>query len=795
MSAPVRARARDLRLLAVAVPAWAAAVVVTSAPEASPALGAALWAATGLVLVCAARWRVVAWLPPAAVALAAASVVATHVALAQPARERALSLPTEGGRALIVEAAVTGKVERGLTGWRFDAVSQAVSIGDDHHALAVPVTVRSSDRPPGLDLGSQVTLTGTAFVADPAERAVWVVDASRLVVRHPPSGPLAVAAEARAGLIAQTRELPQPGAGLIAGLAVGDTAAVGPDLDEDMKTASLSHLTAVSGANCALVVGIAYALAAGLGARRAGRVVAGLCALGGFVVLVSPEPSVVRAAAMAAIAMLALLLGRPGAGASVLGLAVTLCLALDPWLSTTLGFALSAAATSALLLLAAPMSLVLSRFMPQPLALAIAVPLSAQLACTPLLIAIDPRMPLYAVIANMLATPAAPAATVLGLAACLAAPVPVLAAGLAGLAWLPCAWIAATAQTFASMPASSLPWWSGAVGVAAAVVVSAAGIVWLTPVRPAARVTAAGVLALFIGVGAGTAVLDGPIRRIQAPQGWSVAVCDVGQGDALVLRSAGAVALIDTGPEPGALSACLDLFGVSRVDVLVLTHFDLDHRGGADAVLHRTDLLVHGPASSPADDELVARFHAAGAQVRQASAGMTGTLGDARWRVLWPRGRSVGYPPGNDASVVVDVRGGGIPATLLLGDLSESPQRALARELTGRYDVVKVAHHGSADQHHDLYRRSGASLAVVTVGENDYGHPRSEILDLLRSLGLSIVRTDETGAAAVVVREGELHVWRERPPEDDGPGPAAWAASAPPAPGTIRPRSAVAGGG
>jgi competence protein ComEC len=169
-------------------------------------------------------------------------------------------------------------------------------------------------------------------------------------------------------------------------------------------------------------------------------VVAGLAALAGFVVLVTPEPSVVRAATMSAVAMLALLLGRRGSGLALLALAVCVLLAADPWLALSLGFALSVAATGALLVLAPPLARGLGRFLPASLALALAVPLSAQLVCSPLIVLVSPGVAVYGVPANLLAAPAAPVATVLGLAACLAAPVPVLQAGLTALTWLPAAW-------------------------------------------------------------------------------------------------------------------------------------------------------------------------------------------------------------------------------------------------------------------------------------------------------------------------------------------------------------------
>ncbi|WP_366557265.1 ComEC/Rec2 family competence protein [Pseudonocardia sp. SCN 73-27] len=132
-----------------------------------------------------------------------------------------------------------------------------------------------------------------------------------------------------------------------------------------------------------------------------------LLVLVGFVVLVTPEPSVVRAAAMSAIGILALGFGRLTVGIAVLAAAVTALLIADPWLCRSLGFALSTAATAALLVLARPLADGLGRWMPRPLALALAVPTSAQLACGPLIVLIDPHVPLLGVAANLLADPAA----------------------------------------------------------------------------------------------------------------------------------------------------------------------------------------------------------------------------------------------------------------------------------------------------------------------------------------------------------------------------------------------------
>ncbi|MCT9820154.1 ComEC/Rec2 family competence protein [Microbacterium sp. W1N] len=716
----------------------------------------------------APRRRIEHWQGLAALVAVAAAVgvgVALHVAAAAPARDAVAALPVDGGRSLRLEAVVVGKVEPGAVGIRFDAHLEQVAVGSAVQAVSAPIVVRADARVDGLDVGARVALEGTAFRADAGARAVLVVDASTLSVRAPPQGVLAAAAGLRGGLHEVVRGLPEPGAGLVPGLAVGDTAGVSAELDAAMKASSLSHLTAVSGANCALVVGIAFAAAALCGARRWVRVTLALAVLAGFVVLVTPEPSVVRAAVMAAIGMLGLVLGRIGAGVSLLTAAVTGILLLDPWLCTSLGFALSAAATAALLLLAGPLADGLSRWMPGPVALAVAVPLAAQLACGPLLILIAPTVPLQGVLANILAGPAAPAATVLGLAACLLAGVPVLGAGLAGLAWLPAAWIAGTAEVLSGIPA--VPWPDGPLGAALLAVVGGAVAVTVVAVRGRLRAASVVVVCAAAGIIAGAGPGLGLVERATTPGEWTVVACEVGQGDAVLLRSAGRIMLVDTGPDPEPLGACLDRWAVGRIDVLVLTHFDADHRGGIAAVTGRVDLLVHGPTDDAADAALVDELVAGGARAVAVTTGMTGVLGEATWRVLWPRTRA---EPGNDASVVVDVSGGGLPSTLLLGDLSASPQQSILASgaLRGRYDVVKVAHHGSADQSPDLYRATRPGIALVTVGENDYGHPRASILETLATVGAFTARTDRGGDAALWLDGDVLRVWRRRPDEAAG---------------------------
>lgn len=500
-----------------------------------------------------------------------------------------------------------------------------------------------------------------------------------------------------------------------------------------------------------------------LGGGRRLRVVLALCALGAFVVLVTPEPSVVRAAVMAALAMLSILLGRPSAGLAMLSLAVAGLLLADPWLAASPGFALSAAATAALLLLSRPLLRGLGRWMPVPLALALSVPLAAQVVCGPIIALFSEQQSLVAVPANLLAAPAAPLATVIGLLACLSAPAAPLADLLAAVAWLPAAWIDRTATLSATLPGATIDVVAGP--LAAAGVAALSGAVAVVLMRPRARwlrTASSFVLVAALGLGGARMLMTGPLVTLTTPQDWAIALCDVGQGDAMLLRSEGRTALVDTGPDPAALADCLAQTGTNRIDLLVLTHFDADHAGGVPAVLGRVEAVLHGPPGDDADRGLLAELATGGAELHHAAAGASGSLGGARWRVLWPEADSVAFPAGNDASVVTEFSGGGVPRSLLLGDLSAAPQRMLvdSGRVHGRFSIVKVAHHGSRDQDPGLYDAAGAALGLIGVGaDNDYGQPRQETLALLQAAGTRPLRTDLRGLILVGADDAGLQVW------------------------------------
>jgi competence protein ComEC len=710
----------DLRLAVPAVAGWIAAVVLVGLTD------FALWAGVGCWALAIALWRTRFALSLVVVGLLA-SVIAVHAAARQPAA--------------LVEAAQSGRhVEQLFTATEAPVGDRVTGTLDG----GVPVLLFGEVGV--LRIGGSASVEGTVKAADAGEDVAFLLFASVVEPRGHPPWFLDWANGLREKFADAAAALPGDGARLLPGLAIGDTSAVTPELDAAMKHSSLSHLTAVSGANCAIVVGLIVVAGRLAGLSRTARTVAAAVVLLAFVVLVTPEPSVLRAAVMALIVLAALASGRPVRGVPVLALAIIVLLAADPWLARDYGFILSVLATGGLLLLANPLATILERWLPRSLALVISVPLAAQLCCQPVLILLEPSIPTWGVVANVLAEPAAPVATVVGLAACVVLPVwPWLGEVLTAVAWLPAAWIAAVATFFAGLPFGSIPWSGGALGLALLTALALAAI-WIPRVRPVLAMA----IVVAIGVTAGGrlgAVLD-------RPADWQVAMCDVGQGDATLVRSDGRVALIDTGPAPALLSDCLADLGITRIDLLVLSHFDLDHVGGTAAVQGMVDAALVGPGG----DDVIAEL---GVPTSRIVKGMTGTLGDLRWKVYWPTARVT--EPGNDASVVIgfDCLSGCV-SSLFLGDLSAEAQASvLAAGSLPSVDVLKVAHHGSADQDPRTYEL-GAAVGLIGVGENDYGHPTDELLAVLANNGIAAYRTDRNGL--ILVAPG-VRVWTAR----DGP--------------------------
>ncbi|MGV9789707.1 ComEC/Rec2 family competence protein [Streptomyces sp. NPDC003435] len=586
-----------------------------------------------------------------------------------------------------------------------------------------------------------------------------------------PTPPQRLAGHLRAGLREATEELPSDARALLPGLVVGDTSRITPDLDDAFKATDLAHTLAVSGSNLTILLALLIGPPgmAGLAERRGVAPFLGLplrttALLAGaltvaFVIVCRPDPSVLRAAACGAVALLALATGRRRSLLPALATAVLLLVLYDPWLSRSYGFVLSVLATGALLLLAPRWSEALRRRgVPARLAEGLAAAAAAQAACAPVVAVLSARVSLVAVPCNLLVELAVAPATVLGFAALAAAPASMpLAKALVWSAGWPAGWIATVARTGAAQPGAGVDWpgsWPGALLLAAVTVALV-----LAGRRLIRHPWWCGALALLLLL---VVVRPAPLTRAVTgwpPPDWRYAVCDVGQGDATVLSAGpGAAVVVDAGPDPAPVDRCLRELGITRIPLLVLTHFHADHVGGLSGVLRGRSVaeIETTGFAEPADQAESVRREAATHHIplTTAAAGEERRAGPLTWRVLWPQAGTSVPPDGpNDASITLLVHTAGL-RLLLLGDLEPPAQRELlhtpqAADLA-RVDVLKVAHHGSAYQDPDLLRLAAPRVALISCGTgNPYGHPAPSTVTALRSAGATVLRTDRDGALAL----------------------------------------------
>jgi len=770
----------DGRLLVPAGAAWIGAALQLMWgpwPVVGFACGAGLFAvvARGLraMLVLAALFLAVG-------ALAAVLLQSRLAPLEAWAQERVTATVTGAiaGEARLHRAPATGQW------WATDSVSvrlntQHVSARGRTIEVALPVQLRLPGAAQPPPRGTLVTLTGRlapAAVNSGLAAEVRVSAAGLTPLALP--GPIdRLATQMRDGLATSVAHAPADSGSLVQGLTIGDDSTQSEELTTAMRASGLAHLVAVSGGNVAIVVGLVVGLATVLRLALWLRVGAGIVAVAYYAFLVGPEPSVLRASVMGVVVLVGVLAGGGRGGPAVLGTGVLGLVLVQPSLALSWGFALSVLATAGLLLLAPRIrrgleSTRVGRRAPPMVLIAVALTLAAQVSTLPVLVAMGGAVGWVAVPANLAAMPAVAPVTALGLAAAIISPVsePV-AAVMGGLASWPAGWIAWIAMRAPALPAAEWPvgylpagWW----GVAAvAAVMASVVLLWRITRSALWRAMGRGVKRLILAtsvVGMTLIIIRPPHLQGWPPPGWLIIMCDVGQGDSLLLRAGDQEAVVvDTGNDADRVSACIDDAGVVAIPAVVLTHFHADHVAGIAGVLTGRDvgIVLTSPLQDPQDQaRLVHEVASASVQVPEPiTAGDARRVGQVSWRALWPRRiiRAGSVP--NNASVVLLVEVAGT-SVLLTGDIEPEAQRAILGEVP-RVDIVKVPHHGSRLQLQDFADAASAPVALISVGEgNDYGHPAKEALDLYGSRGAIVLRTDLLGDVAIVQSEpgGDLGV-------------------------------------
>ena len=635
--------------------------------------------------------------------------------------------------------------------------------------------------PPADDYGAYLARIGAA--------GTLRAESLKLLPAH---SSLAAALEGlrRAASVGLERAMPEPEAGLAAGVLIGLRDRVDRDLAADFTTAGASHVVAISGWNIAIVASTLGALAGGLRRRR--RAILTAVAIVLYVVFVGPSPSVVRAGVMAGVALLGRELGRPGTAAGALGWAVTALLLLDRAWVDDAGFRLSVLATAGILAWGSSLTARLAGAAPSRLrrwlAEILGVSLAAQAATTPIVLLEFGRLSLVAPLVNLIVVPLVPpamatGALALGIGVLAGMGLPGIVATLVGLpAWGLYAAMVATVRAGASLPLASIqldpPWDVSCAGLSACLIVGGVrfGPAVLSRIRPrkaahgpspsrrggsdgparglrlTATALAGAVFALALAVAHRP---DGVVR---------VVVLDVGQGDGILVEGGrGGRLVIDGGPDPGRLLIALDERlppWDRRIDLLVLTHPHEDHVAGLAALLSRYHVgRVYEPGMlgpGPGYKAWVAALSAGGPPRGRLSTGDRLQLDGIRFRVLWPDANRVPERPAdggtaiNNVSIVLLGEFDG-HRILLAGDIEQEIDPELVRRGLPQVDLLKVAHHGSRTSSTPAFLDAvRPRVAVVSAGKgNPYGHPAPATIDRLHAIARETYRTDTDGAVEV----------------------------------------------
>ncbi len=767
---------------ALPLPPWVG--LVLSAVLLAVGIGAAVLRRGPLAALCLASGSV--WLRAAAASVLAGSALAASV------------LPIGSGAwdAVVTDvSAPNGAEQRAFVRLETDADSGGGG----------PLLYAWLPRYPALIPGDRISVRGTIAAAPTdapgfagfleSHGAAGTLKARELALTAAGGGFTASVEQFRWGIDeALSQAIPEPEAGLAAGILIGLRERVSRAVADDFTTTGLTHVVAISGWNIALVAGIATALLRATGLARRPRSAIVVAAIVVYTILAGAEASVIRAAVMGVVVLIAREGGRPSGAAAALGLACWGLLLVEPRMIDDIGLQLSLAATAGLLALGSHAESAVRHITrgraPRWLAETLGVSLAAQLTTLPLILLHFGRLSIISPLANVLVAPVVPLAmlgaavgVLLGPALGIAPFMSLLLAPLLLGSWLPLAAMTRGAGLLADVPLANVELGQPFDLVSAALATlaltaalraarrrpthgqSAPAAVPTAPTTPPhahrRRRVAAVALSTILVAAVSVVLIARPLPGLQ------VSVLDIGQGDAILLQASdGSRMLVDGGPDPDLLVRRLDEqipIWDRSIDLVVLTHPHEDHAGGLAGLAPRYKIRRIAETGMPSTGSGVTGLRAIAAQGGIARvrlvAGDVVPLGDARAEVLWPTreaipdhtmsdGRAI-----NGTSIVLAVSLGE-QRVLLTGDAEDDHDADIAAAIPHdgrRWDLLKVAHHGSATaSSRSLLETLRPRLAAISSGVgNSYGHPTPATLQRLHDVGARVWRTDEQGTLTI----------------------------------------------
>ena len=544
---------------------------------------------------------------------------------------------------------------------------------------------------------------------------------------------------------------------VLAGVVLGEDEGLNDNLRDAFRKSGLYHLLAVSGQNVALLAGGIVIFGWLVRLPRVAIELTTVGAIGAYVLAVGWQPSVVRAGVAGGLASVAWLTARERDPWWLLLAGAIVLLAWNPYSVLEPGFQLSFAAVTAIFTCAPWVVRRLEGYpVPKWLAICIAVSTVCGVATAPILWVHFGAVPLYSVLANALAVPVV--GLLLGLALVAGLLAPVLPSAAFALAWIDgwlAAYLVACARIVARLPFAQLTSGPALLGL-----VGAAALVWiarrLRVPRGLRALVLLGIASVALVAWTSRAGPDPP----PPPHGLRVTFLDVGQGDGTLLEAPGVRLLVDQGPPEARTADQLRRLGIGSLTALVLTHPQRDHVGGAAEVLRKLRvgfvLDPRLPTTGPEERAAMAEARDRRIPIVPARAGRAFRLGPLRVSILWPDGPGFPGEDPNQRAIVLVVTYGRVDI-LLTADAESDVTLPLNPPPV---EVMKVAHHGSADDGlEELLDRTHPEVAVISVGlGNDYGHPTPSTLHALEAAdGLRLYRTDLDGR--VVVESDGTRIW------------------------------------
>jgi competence protein ComEC len=589
----------------------------------------------------------------------------------------------------------------------------------------------------------------------------------------PPSSWRQAVQEELSGRIAEI--FPEEGA-MVDALLLARRQGMDPAVREAFTRTGAAHLLAISGFHVGVLAGWMVVVLRGLRASRRRAALGAAALVWGYVALLGFPTSAVRAGLLLSGAALGRVRGRPVHALGSWGTALLAVALLWPESIGAAGTQLSFAGALGLLLWARSWGEALEARLRWPgrlrpvgraLATTLAASLAAQVATLPLAVWHFQRVAVLGLPATLAATPlvsmALPGALLCLLLGTLGIPgAEVPAQGVEGLLW-------ASRVLLSGMAGLDPGWMLGPASVLGAT--GAGWITWRTTAAPAIRRWRPGAVAVSMLL----AVAWAPgLRTWGAPNALRIHVLDVGQGDAILLQEPGGRwILVDTGPGPGdRLLREMTRLGVRRLELLVLSHPDLDHIGGAEAVLSGLPVGAvldgGGIRGTAAFAGVAGAASDRGVPWRIVRAGQRWRIGALSVSIHHPSGTEPEDTPPNDLSVIFTATWGDFDA-LFTGDASMEVERRILPQL-GPVELLKVGHHGSRTSTGPaLLARVRPEWSVISVGRrNRFRHPAPEVVVRLEGTGGRILRTDRMGRITLVVRrDGSVQVDTQRDPYDD----------------------------